>query len=148
MPANEHCPSIQGRNIFLAGGSVHRQATKSDSKYSIKLNEVFDKLFELLCSLCQGVSQKLRAVMDLLAQCMAKLDAGGRGFCYGWELQEYLLSPLHTFGPLRLSKDEVATFMRFVGQVAALDEGVSIVEGRIKYAFLLAQLEQNFYIRC
>lgn len=71
MPANEHCPSIQGKNIFLAGGSVHRQVTKSDSKYSIKLNEVFDKLFELLCSLCQGTSQKLRAVMDLLAQCMA-----------------------------------------------------------------------------
>ena len=39
--------------------------------------------------------------------------------------------------------------MRFVGQVAGMDleTAGSVMKAQIKWSFLLAQLEQNFYIR-
>lgn len=58
-------------------------------------------------------------------------------------------NPNLIFKDLPLSEQELSVFMRFVGQVAGMDleTAGSIMKAQIKWSFLLAQLEQNFYIR-
>ena len=102
--------------------------------------------------------------MDLLSDVMFKkhldppsgVPAQSRGYCYGWEIYEYLKNrPDFLFktgvpgSQWFISEDELKVFMRFVGQVAGIDveEKGNIMQAKIKYSFLLAQLEQNFYIR-
>lgn len=120
------------------------------------LSGVLDRLFEYLSTEARTsevayFELKLRRVMDLLGQTAFRghIDSTGRGFCYGWEIYEYLKNPQFVFHGLRPTEEELSVFMRFVGQTAALDleEKDSVMRARVKYDFLLAQLEQNFFIR-
>lgn len=60
---------------------------------------MFDKLFDYLCTY-QNVDEythyqmRLKSIMDVLGETVFKqhIDASGRGFCYGWELYEYIKS--------------------------------------------------------
>jgi hypothetical protein len=63
-----------------------------------------------------------------------------RGYCYGYEIYEYIKSRDFIFKDLYLLEEELAAFMRFVGQVSAIDleEKESVMKAQIKYAFLLA----------
>ena len=60
-----------------------------------------------------------------------------------------MTSPSFVFSGLSMTEEELSVFMRFVGQIAAmnLEEAGNVMKSQIKWSFLLAQLEQNFYIR-
>jgi hypothetical protein len=52
-------------------------------------------------------------------------------------------SPNFVFKDIHLSEEEISVFMRFVGQVAAMnmEETGTVMKAQIKQSFLLAQLE-------
>ena len=144
-----------GESIFL---SQKNKGVKTQQNYTQILSTVLDKLYEYLLALATSNGQdtphsqiKLRRIMDILGEQMfrAHIDSQGRGHCYGFEIFEYMKSPNFVFHGIHLTEEELSVFMRFVGQVAAmnLEEAGSVMKSQIKWSFLLAQLEQNFYIR-
>ena len=120
------------------------------------LSDVLDKLCEYLLRVVDAAGDahrdiRLRRVMDVCAEQIfgAHIDSQARGYCYGFEIFEYMNNPSLIFRELHLTDLELSVFMRFVGQVAGmnLEEAGSVMKAQIKWSFLLAQLEQNFYIR-
>ena len=113
------------------------------------LNTVLDKLFDYLSAvgeteISELIDVKIRLIMDCLHKFFAeRLDHAHRGYVYGWEIYEALKHRHDIFRELHLHEDELTVFLRFIGQVAAMDieEKETVMKAQIKYTFLLAQLE-------
>ena len=90
---------------------------------------------------------KLKAMMDYISEGFYSVDQKQRGYFYGWELTEYFNNG--KFKDLELSEELMTAFLRFSGEVAGLDsdEKESMMGVKVKYSFLLSQIEQNLYIR-
>jgi hypothetical protein len=109
------------------------------------LNTVLDKLFDYLHLITDTdstdfIDVKIRLIMDALHICFTeKIDHANRGYCYGWEIYEYIRNRQGIFRDFHLYEDELAVFLRFIGQVSALDieEKESVMKAQIKYTFLL-----------
>ena len=92
------------------------------------LSDFLDKLCEYLVRVVDAAGDahrdiRLRRVMDVCAEQMfgAHIDSQGRGYCYGFEIFEYMKNPNLIFRELPLTDLELSVFMRFVGQVAGMD---------------------------
>jgi hypothetical protein len=82
--------------------------------------------------------------MDCIYKFFAeRIDHGKRGYVYGWEIYEAIKNRHDIFRDFHLHEDELAVFLRFIGQVAAMDieDKETVMKSQIKYTFLLAQLE-------
>jgi hypothetical protein len=127
VPVNGTLQGVQGKNIFLA--TPIRQVAKSSQSYTNTLNSFFDRLFSYLNELADTqvdyFELKLKQIMDILGEQMFRVIDGSqqpRGYCMAWEIYDFLRNPAFLFRNLRAPEDELQTFMKFVAQVAALDE--------------------------
>lgn len=72
---------------------------------------MLDKLYEYLSGVSGAETGdyhkdiKLRKIMDTISEQMFAqgIDSKGRGYCYGFEIYEYLKSPAHLFKELSLT---------------------------------------------
>jgi hypothetical protein len=108
---------------------------------------VLDKLFDYLSALAEtDLSElfdvKIRLIMDCLSKLFTeRLDPQQRrGYVYGWEIYEVIKNREDIFREMHLQEEEINIFMRFIGQIAAMDieEKETVMKSQIKYAFLLA----------
>lgn len=91
---------------------------------------------------------RLVRIMDYINSAFTQIDFKKRGYFYGWELEDYLRhGPL--LKDLAMNDSEICTLLRYSVQIAGLDDDEmdDLSKVKIKHAFFLAQLEQNFYIR-
>ena len=141
---------IKGGHIYLQQPRQSSKINTSHSSYSHLLNTVLDKLFDYLSALAEtDLSElfdvKIRLIMDCLSKLFTeRLDPQQRrGYVYGWEIYEVIKNREDIFREMHLQEEEINIFMRFIGQIAAMDieEKETVMKSQIKYAFLLAQLE-------
>ncbi|CDW73821.1 UNKNOWN [Stylonychia lemnae] len=119
------------------------------------LNSIFDKIFEFAKVKSEAekygyFEKKLRLMIDYIANAFDQIDLKQTGHFYCWELKDYLINEKHglLFG-IDLTDEEVDAFIFYAAKVTGIDfaEKDNILSVKIKHSFLLAQLEQNFYIR-
>lgn len=136
---------IKGAHIYLHQPVQNKPKSSSNQNYSQLLNTVLDKLFDYLHLITDTdstpfIDVKIRLIMDALHICFTeKIDHAKRGYCYGWEIYEFIRNRQDIFRDFHLYEDELAVFLRFIGQVSALDieEKESVMKAQIKYIFLL-----------
>eukprot|EP00347_Sterkiella_histriomuscorum_P022899 403336739 len=136
---------------LLATPSIY----KNQANYTEILNQTFDKMFEFVKTKVEAdqygyFEQKLRSMIDYVSQAFEHVDFKITGYFYGWELKDYMTNePNGLFQSLNITSDEMDAFLRFSTQIAGIDthEKDNILSVKIRHSFLLAQLEQNFYMR-
>ena len=113
---------IKGDHIYLHQPYHNKpKGYSSTHNYSQVLNTVLDKLFDYLHLITDTdsasfIDVKIRLIMDALHTCFTeKIDHGKRGYCYGWEIYEFIRNRQDIFRDFHLYEDELAVFLRFIG---------------------------------
>lgn len=147
-PVTGNIQGVTGKNIYVYQSL--KQAARSNLNYTTTLNSFFDRLFSYLNELAHTdevpyFELKLKRIMDILGEEVFRghLDREGqKGFVIAGELDAYMKDSAFVFRDLRATEEELQAFSRFALQVASLELDESNVKlTKIKYAFLLAQLE-------
>ncbi|TNV74030.1 hypothetical protein FGO68_gene14997 [Halteria grandinella] len=144
---------VSGKNMYIS--QPLKQVSSSSLNFTTTLNSFFDRLFTYLNNLANTdevpyFELKLKRVMDILGEEVFRghLDPNGqKGFVVAWEMLNYIKDPSFVFRDLKATEGEIQAFVKFAVQVAGLENEESLMQAKIKYAFLLAQIEQNFFIR-